>query len=171
MSLHRLLRAALLCLLPIASAPVLAASASPPGHKAVLDTVNRTFAAMARHDAAGMRALLLPGAVFALRGPDGRIKLEHDEDFLQVLASRGGDWRERIWSPRVLMHDGIAQVWAPYDFHLDGKLSHCGIDSFSLLQDEGGQWRIAAITYSMQTTGCATAPAARAGAAPAAAKH
>jgi hypothetical protein len=47
--------------------------------------------------------------------------------------------------------------WAPYDFHLDGKLSHCGIDSFGLVRGADG-WRIAGISYTVQKTGCAPSP-------------
>ena len=148
-----------------AAAPVQAAGKPAAERKAVLGVVDRTFAALAQHDAAAMRALLVPGTTFAVRGPDGRIKMERDEDFLQALATGKGAWRERIWSPKVIVADGLAQVWAPYDFHLDGKFSHCGIDSFALVKDGSGQWRIAGITYSVQIDGCPTDPKTRANAA------
>lgn len=144
------------------AAPALAAGKAAVERKAVLGVVDRTFAALAKHDATAMRALLVPGAVFAVLGPDGRIKMERDDEFLQMLASRQGDWRERIWSPKVLMGSGLAQVWAPYDFHLDGKFSHCGIDSFALVKDGSGQWRITGITYNVQIDGCPTDPKTRA---------
>lgn len=124
-----------------------------------LASVDALFAAMAGHDVAAARAVLMPGATFVVHRPDGQVKMEHDSDFLEALARKGGVWRERIWQPTVLVHDGLAQVWAPYDFHLDGRFSHCGIDSFSLVRD-GGRWRIAGIVYSMQSKGCATDPAA-----------
>lgn len=144
------------------AAPVFAAGTSASGRQAVLAVIDQTFAAMVRHDAAAMRTLLVPGAVFAVRKPDGTIRMERDEDFLQALATGKGEWRERIWSPKVLLGDGLAQVWAPYDFHLDGAFSHCGIDSFSLVRDGSGQWRISGIAYNVQTTGCPTDPKTRA---------
>ena len=58
----------------------------------------------------------------------------------------------------VLMVQGnLAQVWAPYDFHLDGKLSHCGIDSFSLVRNADG-WRVVGVSYTVQKVGCAPSP-------------
>lgn len=140
--------------------PAAAATADevPPDHAAVLATIDATFQAMARHDAPAMRTLLVPGARFAVRRPDGSVTLEADSDFLKALAEGKGEWRERIWSPSVMVHGGLAQVWAPYDFHLDGKLSHCGIDSFSLVE-EGGHWRIAGIAYDVQITDCPSPPA------------
>jgi len=149
------------CLALAVVAPVQGAGKAVRDHKAVLGVVDQTFAALARHDVVALRQLLVPGAVFAVLGPDGRVKMERDDEFLQMLGSRKGDWRERIWSPKVLMQDGLAQVWAPYDFHLDGKFSHCGIDSFSLVKDGSGQWRIAGITYNVQIDGCRTDPKTR----------
>lgn len=123
-----------------------------------LSSVDALFTAMAGHDVAAARAVLLPGAAFVVHRPDGQVKMEHDTDFLDALAKKGGAWRERIWQPTVLVDGDLAQVWAPYDFHLDGKFSHCGIDSFSLVRQDG-RWRIAGISYSVQLKGCATDPA------------
>lgn len=157
------------CLVPTVLFPVVAMTmtVAAPAHgtgqaaaerKAVLHVIDQTFAAMAGHDAPAMRALLVPGSVFPVRRPDGTIKMERGEDFLHALATGKGEWRERIWSPQVLIGNGLAQVWAPYDFHLDGRFSHCGIDSFTLVKDGGGQWRIAGIAYNVQLDGCATDP-------------
>lgn len=168
MRLRSLISTALLPVVAMTLAVALPAHASGKGtaeRKAVLHVIDQTFDAMAAHDAAAMRALLVPGTVFSVRKPDGTIKMESDEDFLHALATGKGEWRERIWSPQVLIDHGLAQVWAPYDFHLDGKFSHCGIDSFALVQDAGGQWRISAIAYNVQVEGCPTGPKAGAKAA------
>ena len=39
------------------------------------------------------------------------------------------------------------------DFWRDGKFDHCGIDSVNLLKTAEG-WRIAAIVFTTETTGC-----------------
>lgn len=142
--------------LPLAAAPQ-AASTQP-----VLASIDALFAAMASHDVAAARKLLVPGAGFVVLKPDGTVAMERDVDFLQALGSQKGAWRERIWNPQVLLHGALAQVWAPYDFHLDSKLSHCGVDSFSLVRDASG-WRIAGISYTVQPKGCAPSPLDAAG--------
>jgi hypothetical protein len=48
-------------------------------------------------------------------------------------------------------------VHAPYDFHIDGKFSHCGTDVFTLVRAKG-EWRIVSIVYTVQRTGCAPSP-------------
>ena len=132
-------------------------SALTPPQREVLASVDRLFSAMATHDVAASRKLLVPGASFVVMKPDGTVAMEHDTDFLEALATKKGEWRERIWEPQVMVQGGLAQVWAPYDLHLDGKLSHCGIDSFSLVHGADG-WRIAGISYSVQKQNCAPSP-------------
>ena len=54
------------------------------------------------------------------------------------------------------VHGLIATVWAPYDFWIDGKLSHCGIDAFDLIKTEDG-WKIAGGVYTVESN-CAPSP-------------
>ena len=64
---------------------------------------------------------------------------------------------ERTWAPQVRVHKGIATLWAPYDFWLNGAFSHCGIDSFELVKTGDG-WKLTGGTYTMERTGCAPSP-------------
>jgi len=122
-----------------------------------LGAVDALFAAMAKHDVDASRQLILPGASFVVVLPDGTVKIEPDTGYLETLGKHKEAFRERIWDAQVTVQGNLAQVWAPYDFHLDGKLSHCGIDSFSLVRGAVG-WRIAGISYTVQKTGCVPSP-------------
>ena len=42
----------------------------------------------------------------------------------------------------------MAMVWAPYRFTIDGKLSHCGYNHYSLVRD-AGRWKIASATAGL----------------------
>jgi hypothetical protein len=64
--------------------------------------------------------------------------------------------RERIWNPEVKVNGLIATLWAPYDFWLDGKYSHCGVDQFDFIKTEEG-WKIAGGVYSVESK-CAPSP-------------
>jgi aryl carrier-like protein len=123
----------------------------------VLGAVNALFDAMTKHDVVASRKLIVPGAGFVVVRPDGTLLMEHDTDYLDSLARHKEAFRERIWDAQVTVQGDIAQVWAPYDFHLDGKLSHCGIDSFSMVRTAEG-WRVAGISYTVQKVGCAPSP-------------
>ncbi|HTH68287.1 MAG TPA: nuclear transport factor 2 family protein [Rhodanobacter sp.] len=103
------------------------------------------------------RRLILPGASFVVVLPDGTVKIEPDTGYLEALGKHKEVFRERIWEAQVMVQGNLAQVWAPYDFHLDGKLSHCGIDSFSLVRNADG-WRVVGVSYTVQKVGCAPSP-------------
>ncbi len=139
------------------SASAQAKSADDAARREALDTVNALFAAMARHDVEASRRLILPGANFVVLPSDGKVRIEPDGGYLDTLATRKEAFLERIWDAQVTVQGNLAQVWAPYDFHLDGKLSHCGIDSFSLMRTVEG-WRVAGISYTVQKTGCPPSP-------------
>jgi hypothetical protein len=48
-------------------------------------------------------------------------------------------------------------VWTPYDFHIDGEFSHCGIDAFNMVRTDEG-WKIASIVWTVERTGCENSP-------------
>lgn len=79
------------------------------------------------------------------------------EEFLEGLAGGGTAFLERIWDPVVEVSGRIAMVWAPYDFHMDGALSHCGIDVLAFMKLEEG-WKVTSITYNVVREGCAPSP-------------
>ena len=41
----------------------------------------------------------------------------------------------------------LANAWVEYEFWLDGKLSHCGVNSIHLIKEKNG-WKIFNITDS-----------------------
>jgi hypothetical protein len=62
--------------------------------------------------------------------------------------------RERFWAPTVLVRGGIAVVWAPYEFWIDGKTSHCGVDAFNFIKVDD-EWRIANAMWTVEPDACA----------------
>ncbi len=97
--------------------------------------------------------------MFSVRDQNGQavVRASAVEDYLKSLGGRKQDNRERIWSPEVRVHGPIASVWTPYDFWVDGKFSHCGIDIFDLVKTAEG-WKISALTYTVERAGCAPSP-------------
>ncbi len=123
----------------------------------VLATVQRLFDAMARKDAEAGRKLFLPEArFFSVRVEAGApiVGTFTIEEGLRRWAESSEALLERIWSAEVRIHGPIATVWTPYDFHRDGKFSHCGIDAFDLVQTVEG-WRLAGGVFTMEAEGCA----------------
>jgi hypothetical protein len=114
---------------------------------------------MAARDVEGASRVLMPeGRFFALRDGDDQSapRTFTNEQDLKDLASRKQDVRERMWNPEVRIHGSIAVLWTPYDFWIDGKFSHCGVDAFRPRASEG--WKIAGGVYTVKRTGCEPSP-------------
>jgi hypothetical protein len=125
-----------------------------------LTVARQLFDAMASHNADAARALFIPDAMLYGIGPNGTPGGLSFEKWVDQLGKSKDAWLERIWNPKVLQHGTAAVVWADYDFHLSGKFSHCGIDSFSMLKTNAG-WKIASITDTREKTGCTPSPLGR----------
>ena len=134
-----------------------AAPASGPEQE-VIGTVQRLFDAMAARDAAGILALLTPEARIAAIRPNQTMSQISGTDFAARIAASKDALLERIWQPEVRMAGRIATLWAPYDFHIGTRLSHCGVDAVTLFATAEG-WKVAAVSYSVvEVAQCAPSP-------------
>ena len=127
--------------------------------EAVMKTVQAFFDTMTAHDVDGARQILQPqGRFHAMSMKDGKPDVRafaNEEYFAQLQASKQ-KMQERIWNPDVRINGLIANVTAPYDFWIDGKFSHCGVDAFDLIKTEEG-WKIAGGVYTVESK-CAPSP-------------
>ena len=127
---------------------------------AVLHTIQRFFDAMADRDAEAALAVMIPeGRFFSLREENGETALRTftAQEFAHGLETQEQELLERFWEPEVRIRGGIATVWTPYDFYLDGEFRHCGIDAFDLLNDGTG-WKITGGVYTVEPSGCPESP-------------
>ena len=145
--------AALLLSANVSASDAIEAAESP------LAAVAALFEAMAVHDTHTARQLIVPGAQFVVVRADGSSAMRDDAGFIESRAPRPeSEQRDRQWSHHVLVDGPMAQVWGPYDFHIDGTFSHCGVNSINLVRGADG-WRVAAVTYTMRKDGCEAPPA------------
>lgn len=143
----------------LAAAPSLA-GAQEAEREAVLAVVQEFFDTMTAADSAGARAVLLPEGVSWSRreaGDGASYRSRTNADYLAGMARWTSRYVERMWDPMVLVHEGLAVVWTPYDIWEDGEFVHCGIDAFTLLETEDG-WKIAGVAYTVEPTGCEPSP-------------
>jgi hypothetical protein len=139
------------------AASIVPALAQTSGEQAVIAAVQRTFDGMAARDAAMIRSAFVPQAMLFLINGQGEARAVSVEQFATGVAGLPTVPLERMWDPKVRIEGKMATLWTPYDFHIDGKFSHCGVDAVQLVQ-VGGEWKITAITYTMQREGCAPSP-------------
>jgi hypothetical protein len=157
--LHPLLAASLA--VACAPAPEAPRAERTEDERAVLDTVQRFFETMTAHDRAGATEVLDPeGDFVSVRWSDtgeALVRRAPNADYLASLDVDSQTFLERMWDAEVMIHGPIAVVWTPYDFHVDGAFSHCGVDAFQLLRTEAG-WVITGGTYTVERTGCPESP-------------
>jgi len=137
-----------------------AAPAAADDRSDIVAVVQRMFDAMAAHDAAAMAAVMVDGGQFeSVRDEQGRqvVRQTAFKAFIERIGGAKEKMLERMWNPEVKVSGTIATLTAPYDFHLDGKFSHCGIDVFHLAKTADG-WKIAGGIYTVQREGCAPGP-------------
>lgn len=65
----------------------------------------------------------------------------------------GRAFRERFWSPHVMIRGGIAVVWAPYEFWIDGQTSHCGVDVVDFVKIDG-KWPVSNAMWTVEPEAC-----------------
>jgi len=117
----------------------------------------KLFDTMAANDGAGAKALFTPDANLVSVAPDGKVTVTPIDKWTDRVSSSKDQWLERMWSLSMQEHNAIATVWGEYDFHLNGKFTHCGIDTLTLVKTNG-EWRIAALVFTRETSGCPESP-------------
>jgi hypothetical protein len=75
--------------------------------------------------------------------------------FRDDMATFNSDevWEEIPLSYDIKIHKGIAMAWVPYEFRVNGKFTHCGIDIFTLRETNEG-WKIINTSYTKYVDGC-----------------
>jgi hypothetical protein len=137
------------------------ATPAPAGHQpaeeaAVLAAMDRFMRAISTNDIEAMAALQMPdGMTYVARPTGGGMAIVSRPNSFWTDPARkdGRALRERYWSPTVHVRGLIAQVWAPYEFWIDGRTSHCGIDVFDFVKVEG-EWRLANAMWTAEPDAC-----------------
>ncbi len=124
--------------------------------KDILETVNKFFKVLKTGDIELAKIILMDkGSNFSVRedGESYKIRFTDYKALTESLPKTKGKYKEVIYNPDFLIHKNIAVVWAKYKFYINGKYSHCGVDSFSLIKDKN-KWKIASIIYTVEKKGC-----------------
>jgi hypothetical protein len=126
---------------------------TPPEHEAILSVVDGFMNAISTNDFALLSRLRLEGGTNTVErpGPSGGTLVTRRPFTPDGL--KPADYRERYWDPVVHVRGKLAVVWTPYEFWSGGKTSHCGIDVFELVKEDGG-WRIANMMWTVEPDAC-----------------
>lgn len=114
----------------------------------------KTFSAMKSVDSVALKSCFTEKAVLQISQirPEGNIVREVPiANFVKnVMMRKAGDMDERVlsWGPILVDHE-IATAWVPYEFYLNGKFTHKGVDAFILVK-VGEEFKIQTLLYNMQ---------------------
>jgi len=114
------------------------------------ETVNDFFEALNTKDATKIESLCLDNLVLnslSVTSESSKLNQQNLKGFLHSLKQMPETLKikEVITKTKSRDDDYIAQFWLEYEFYLNDKLSHEGVNSITLLKGENG-WKISAIT-------------------------
>ena len=150
---------AMSCASALADTP---AASGPAGHTvgeeaAVLAALDRYMLAISANDLDAMASMQMPdGMTYRARAVTGggmEIVGRPNSYWIDPARKDNHTYRERYWSPTVLIRGSLAMVWAPYEFWIDGKTSHCGVDQFDFVK-VAGAWRVANAMWTVEPDAC-----------------
>ena len=72
-----------------------------------------------------------------------RLTNESTKEFYLSIATipKQAIFQEKILSYNIQVDGTMAHAWTPYEFYMDGKLSHRGVNAFTLFK-ENGAWKV-----------------------------
>ncbi|OPB87702.1 nuclear transport factor 2 family protein [Elizabethkingia occulta] len=122
--------------------------------EAVKAGINKLFTAMKNSDSAGIKSSFTKQAILQTIMKNGEVKMEAIPAFAGTVAKAvKNTLEERITFSAIHIDGNLASVWTPYQFYFQGKFSHCGVNSFQMIK-ENGDWKIQYIIDTRRKDGC-----------------
>jgi len=120
--------------------------------------VNNLFVAMKNSDGNGIKACFAKNAILQTIARNKEMKDELETDSVEAFARLVQSMPKKVADERVVFDsihiDGpMAAVWAPYEFYFKGQFSHCGVDHFVFIREEG-LWKIQYLIDTRRKQGC-----------------
>lgn len=133
-------------------------SAAQNETEAIQTTIRKFFTGMRMADTVLLKSTLSPTAVLHTIGRNKEmkpiVKVEELNGFISFVgAQTPGRIDERIDTITTLQDGPLASAWMAYSFYYEGKLLHCGIDSFQLVKLDG-VWKIQYIIDTRRKENC-----------------
>lgn len=125
----------------------------------VKKVVTEFFEAFHQQDSLALRNLAHPAVIMqsVSTNPSGETKVVTVDygKFLKSIVSIPATtkFEEKLHSFNVTMNGSLATIVTPFSFYLNGNLSHCGVNSFTMVKI-ADDWKIAHIIDTRIKEGC-----------------
>lgn len=127
--------------------------------EAVQKTIESFFDGFHKQDSVHIKSLVREGTVLQTIGMNrqGQITLKTDDfsAFLKGIVSipETMKFEEKIKSYNIQVDGAMANAWTEYEFWVNDKMSHCGVNSFQLYNDGSG-WKVIYLIDTRRQEGC-----------------
>lgn len=68
--------------------------------------------------------------------------------FAKMIKHEKGTLEERFYNVRITQDDNTAVVMFDFDFRYDGKIENHGLETWQMMKDKDGKWKIASVFWS-----------------------
>jgi len=118
-----------------------------------LTPINNLFDAMRMHDGDKLLAQFTKRATLTRATKKNAVKISDINKFANSITKSTKHLDEKLFNITIKQSGNLASVWAPFAFYVEGKLSHCGVNSFQLIQ-QNGYWKIHSLIDNVYQGDC-----------------
>ena len=142
-----LIATALLATAPLAAEPT-------PEQAEVAAAADAFFDALGSTRKTDLAEVMLPEGMIVIHNrmdpQNPRVDFVPVAQHLEGWARSSGRFIEKMRYDTVLVDGDMAQVWGPYVFLRNSEVSHCGINSLSMIRTADGGWKVANTSFTME---------------------
>ncbi len=148
-----------LFLIVLLGAALTSVTAQEAEKEAVKQTVQGFFEAFHKQDSVGMKGFVADGVLLQTTGRNQEGKTQfRSQEIEKLYQSIVGipdsiTFQEKLTSWNIQVDRTMANAWVGYEFWLNGNFSHCGINSFQLINFDGA-WKIVYLIDTRGRAGC-----------------
>lgn len=116
-------------------------------NKEIKKTISDFFVAFHAKDTVSLKAISHKWIVMQTIGKDkegvAMVVIERYDDFIKSISAIPNEMKfeEKLLDFQIQSDGTLAHVWTPYEFYVNNKLSHKGVNSFTLVK-EADKWKI-----------------------------
>ena len=127
--------------------------------ESVKQVVEGFFEAFHQQDSVAMKAFMADGVLLQTTGRNQEGKTQFRSQPIEKLYESivsipdSISFEERLTSWNIQVDRTMANAWVGYEFWLNGNFSHCGINSFQMVNFDG-DWKIVYLIDTRGKSGC-----------------
>lgn len=127
--------------------------------QAAKNIIEQFFKAFHEQDSTGLKELVHPDVKMQSISTDkheiSNLSTEDFSNFVKSIVSIPAEtkFEERLHDFKIQIDGALASVITSYSFYINDELSHCGVNSFSLMK-ENEEWKIIYIVDTRERHNC-----------------